>query len=62
MRYVLTIKRDWKELKGKLKNKYAILTDSDLECKEGENEEMMMHLRVKLEKTRQEFIKILNAL
>lgn len=62
MRYVLTIKRDWKELKGKLKNKYAILADHDLECEEGKNEEMMINLRIKLDKTRQELIRILNAL
>jgi hypothetical protein len=62
MRYVLTIKRDWTDLKVKLKSKYTILTDRDLECEEGKSEEMMMHVRVKLDKTRQEFIRILNAL
>jgi uncharacterized protein YjbJ (UPF0337 family) len=62
MKYVLTIKGDWKELKGRLKKKYTNLTDDDLEYKDGKYEEMMDDLRFKLSKTRQEFIQILNHL
>lgn len=62
MRYVLTTRGDWNDLKSKLRNKYATLTDVDIECKEGKQEEMMDGLQSKLGKTRQELIKILNGL
>jgi uncharacterized protein YjbJ (UPF0337 family) len=61
MRYVLTIKGNWSELKSKLKNKYKNLTDSDLEYNEDKREEMMDGLRTKLGKTRQELLRILNT-
>jgi uncharacterized protein YjbJ (UPF0337 family) len=62
MRYILTIKREWSELKGKLKDKYKNLTDRDVEFEKGKYEEMMANLQMKLDKTRQELIKILNSL
>jgi hypothetical protein len=62
MKYVLTTKRDWRELKDKLKGKYENLTDLDVEYVEGKYEEMMADLRMKLGKTRQELINILNRL
>jgi uncharacterized protein YjbJ (UPF0337 family) len=62
MKYILTTKGDWKELKGKLRRKYNDLTDNDVECREGKYEEMMDGLRSKLGKTRQELVRILNGL
>jgi hypothetical protein len=62
MRYVLTTRGDWNDLKNKLRSKYASLTDVDIECKEGKQDEMMDGLQFKLGKTRQELIKILNGL
>jgi len=62
MKYVLTTKGEWRELKDKLKSKYESLTDLDVECVEGKYEEMMVALRMKLGKTRQELINILNRL
>jgi hypothetical protein len=62
MKYVLTTKRDWRELKDKLKGKYENLTDLDVEYVEGKYEDMMVGLRMKLGKTRQELINILNRL
>jgi hypothetical protein len=62
MRYVLTTKGDWDDLKNKLRSRYASLTDVDIECKEGKHDEMMDGLQFKLGKTRQELIKILNGL
>jgi uncharacterized protein YjbJ (UPF0337 family) len=62
MKYIVTTKGDWKELKGKLRSKYNDLTDHDVECGEGKYEEMMDGLRSKLGKTRQELVRILNSL
>jgi uncharacterized protein YjbJ (UPF0337 family) len=62
MKYILTTKGDWTDLKGKLRTKYNDLTDNDVECGEGKHEEMMDGLRSKLGKTRQELVRILNRL
>ena len=62
MRYVITIKGDWSDLKPKLKDKYKILTEEDLRFEEGKYEEMLAGLQFKLDKSRQELIRILNGL
>ncbi len=62
MRYVLKTIGNWNEQKAKLKIKFKNLIDSDLEFEEGKHEEMMNSLHVKLAKTRQEMIRILNNL
>ncbi|MEP7195926.1 MAG: CsbD family protein [Saprospiraceae bacterium] len=56
------LKGSWEELKGKLKQKFAILTDDDLMFAEGKKEEMMGKLQIKLSKTKEEMEKIVNAL
>jgi hypothetical protein len=61
-RYVLTTRGEWNDLKSKLRNKYTDLTDADVWYTEGKQEEMMDGLRLKLSKTRQELIRILNKL
>lgn len=53
------IKGNWNEQKGKLKQKFAILTDNDLMFAEGKKEEMFGKLQAKLGKTKEEFYKIL---
>ena len=53
------IKGNWNEQKGKLKQKFAILTDNDLMFAEGKKEEMYGKLQAKLGKTKEEFYKIL---
>jgi uncharacterized protein YjbJ (UPF0337 family) len=53
---------NWNEQKGKLKKKFAILTDNDLMFAEGKKEEMMGKLQVKLGKTKDELHKIISAL
>jgi uncharacterized protein YjbJ (UPF0337 family) len=40
----LQIKRNWNEIKGKLKQKYAQLTDDDLTFAEGKEEELLGRL------------------
>ena len=56
------LKAKWNEQKGKLKQKFASLTDNDFEFKKGRREEMMGTLQVKLGKTRQELRTIISNL
>ena len=56
------VKGNWNEQKGKLKKKFAILTDNDLMFKEGKEDEMMGKLQIKLGKTKEEFQKIIAGL
>lgn len=44
----LQIKGNWNELKGKLKQKYADLTEDDLLFEEGKEEELLGRLQKKL--------------
>jgi uncharacterized protein YjbJ (UPF0337 family) len=48
----LDIKGNWNEIAGKLKQKYASLTDDDLLFAEGKEEEMLGKLQQKLGKTK----------
>ncbi len=50
----LKVKGTWNELKGKLKQKYAELTDDDLTYVEGKEDEMYGRLQQKLGKTKDE--------
>jgi uncharacterized protein YjbJ (UPF0337 family) len=50
---------NWKEQKGKLKQKFAMLTDNDLMFAEGKKEEMLGSLQIKLGKTKEELNKII---
>ena len=56
------IKGNWNEQKGKLKQKFATLTDNDLLFEEGKKEEMMGRLQAKLGKTKEELHKIITSL
>ena len=53
---------NWQEQKGKLKQKFAALTDNDLLFTEGKKEEMIGRLQIKLGKTKEELYKIIQAL
>jgi uncharacterized protein YjbJ (UPF0337 family) len=48
------VKGNWNELKGKLKQQYADLTDDDLLYEEGEEDQLLGKLQKKLGKTREE--------
>jgi uncharacterized protein YjbJ (UPF0337 family) len=50
----LKIKGNWDELKGKLKQKYAKLTDDDLLFIEGKENELLGRLEKKLGQTKDE--------
>jgi uncharacterized protein YjbJ (UPF0337 family) len=56
------VKGNWNEQKGKLKQKFASLTDNDLLFEEGKKEEMYGKLQIKLGKTKEELDKIIYAL
>ena len=56
------VKGNWNEQKGKLKQKFAILTDNDLLFAEGKEEEMLGKIQIKLGKTKDELRKIISSL
>ncbi|MBN8666150.1 MAG: CsbD family protein [Chitinophagaceae bacterium] len=53
---------NWNVIKGKLKAKFAILTDDDLKFVFGKKNEMLGRIQIKLGKTEEEFHKIIAAL
>lgn len=55
----LQIKGEWNQIKGKLKQKYADLTDDDLTYVEGKEEELRGRIQKRLGKSREEVEKIL---
>lgn len=56
------IKGNWEEHKGKLKQKFAVLTEGDFLFANGRKEEIIAALQLKLGKTREELNKIIGAL
>lgn len=55
-------KGNWNIQKAKLKQTFAELTDNDLMYEEGQREEMLGKLQVKLGKTKEELNKFLESL
>ncbi|MDZ4708115.1 MAG: CsbD family protein [Saprospiraceae bacterium] len=55
------IKGNWNEQKGRLKQKFAVLTDNDLMYEEGQRDEMLGKLQITLGKTKEELAKILDS-
>jgi uncharacterized protein YjbJ (UPF0337 family) len=53
------IKGNWNEQKGKLKQKFAFLTDNDLMFEEGKEDEMLGRLQIKLGKTKDDLKKFI---
>lgn len=53
---------NWNETKGKLKQKFALLTDNDLLLVEGKKDEMLGKIQLKLGKTKEELHAIIAAL
>ncbi len=56
------LKGNWEKQKGKLKQKYAMLTDDDLLFEEGKEDEMYGRLQIKLGKSKEELKKIISNL
>ena len=56
----LKMKGTWDEVKGKLKQQYAQLTDEDLTYADGKGDELVGKLQDKLGKGKAEITKMLN--
>lgn len=53
---------NWNETKGKLKQKFAMLTDNDMLFADGKKDEMLGKIQIKLGKTKEELAAIIAAL
>ncbi|AFD05999.1 CsbD family protein [Solitalea canadensis] len=58
----LELKGKWNEIKGKIKQSYADLTDDDLKYEEGKQDELLGRLQQKLGKSRDELISWIKSL
>ena len=58
----LELKGKWNELKGKIKQSHADLTDDDLEYEEGKDDELFGRLQQKLGKTKDELVAWIRSL
>jgi uncharacterized protein YjbJ (UPF0337 family) len=56
------LKGNWNEQKGKLKQKFANLTDDDLMYAEGKEDELLGRLQKKLGKSKEEVEKLMSEL
>ena len=56
------LKGNWNEIKGKLKQKYSMLTDNDLLLVDGKKDEVIGRLQIKLGKTKEEIRKLISGL
>ncbi|MCC5929979.1 MAG: CsbD family protein [Cyclobacteriaceae bacterium] len=57
-----SVKGNWNEQKGKLKQMFANLTDDDLMFAEGKRDEMIGKLQKKLGKSKEELEKLISGL
>lgn len=55
----LQLKGDWNIVKGKLKQKYAQLTDDDLRYVEGKEDELIGRIQKRTGRTKEEVEKVL---
>ena len=58
----LELKGRWNELKGKVKEKYAELTEDDLKYEEGQDDQLIGKLQQKTGQKREELVKWINSL
>lgn len=56
----LRIKGNWNETKGKLRQKWAELTDDDLQYTEGKEDELLGRLQKKTGKSKDEVRRMIN--
>jgi uncharacterized protein YjbJ (UPF0337 family) len=59
MKNLTELNGTWRETKGKLKQKFAMLNDDDLLLVEGKQDELLGRLQVKLGKTKEEIRKLI---
>jgi uncharacterized protein YjbJ (UPF0337 family) len=58
----LKIQGDWNQVKGKLKQQYANLTDNDLLFEEGKEDELLGRLQAKIGKSKEEVRSLIEKL
>jgi uncharacterized protein YjbJ (UPF0337 family) len=58
----MQLKGNWNEMKGKLKQKYADLTDDDLTFVEGKEDELLGRMQQRLGKSKDDLRKEIEAL
>ena len=56
------VQGNWNELKGKIKQEYADLTEDDLAYQEGQEDELLGRLQQKMGKTKEEVKKWIDSL
>jgi uncharacterized protein YjbJ (UPF0337 family) len=59
MKNLTELKGNWSVTKGRLKEKFAALTDSDLLLQSGKQDELIGRLQIKLGKTKAEIHKLI---
>lgn len=58
----LEIKGNWNIIKGKLMERFAVLTDNDLLYFKGKEDELIGRIQRKLGKTKHEILELINTL
>jgi uncharacterized protein YjbJ (UPF0337 family) len=56
------LRGNWNEIKGKIKQKYADLTEDDLKYEEGKDDELVGRIQKKIGKTKEEVISWIQGL
>jgi uncharacterized protein YjbJ (UPF0337 family) len=59
---ILMIKGRWNEIKEKLKNMFADLSDTDLRYETGKDDRLIGQIQIKLGKSRDEVISLIRSL
>jgi uncharacterized protein YjbJ (UPF0337 family) len=62
MQNTTEFKGNWNETKGKLKQKFSMLTDDDLLLVDGKMDELYGRLQIKMGKTKEEIRKLISGL
>jgi uncharacterized protein YjbJ (UPF0337 family) len=62
MKNGIEIRKNWHETKEKLKKKFVKINDNDLMFVEGQQDEVVKKLQLKLGKSKEEILKIIAAL
>jgi uncharacterized protein YjbJ (UPF0337 family) len=58
----LKLRGSWNEIKGKIKQQYADLTEDDLKYDEGKDDELIGRIQKKIGKTKEEVINWIQSL
>jgi uncharacterized protein YjbJ (UPF0337 family) len=62
MKNITELLGNWNETKGKLKQRFAILSENDMLLIEGKHDELIGRLQIKLGKTKEEIHQVIAGL